>query len=86
LGKSIKIPIEYTREQLEEAVRLLKTENLAVWQRWCQHEMNTEALSDIADELQAAWCKLPFVTSLVHSTELTRQVRRMIRLELGLWV
>ena len=77
-------PRDYSEEEVQTAVELIKNERPDLWARFTEHEKNDETYKDIAADLRSLLSKLSFVQTLTDMTELLFRIRKQVRLQSGL--
>ncbi|HKX09973.1 MAG TPA: hypothetical protein VJN67_17365 [Stellaceae bacterium] len=79
-------PKKFSEEEIRSAITLIKTERADVWERWRQHELKNEGYRDIDADLMHLIRKLHITSNLNEMTDLKFELRKAVRVELGLWV
>jgi hypothetical protein len=74
----------FTNEELDAAANLLRQKRPDLWSQWERHEKQNEGYADIMYEIIAVWRELPFVTNLIDGAELNFEIRRRLRISIGL--
>ena len=72
-------PRDYSEEEVQTAVELIKNERPELWARFTEHEKNDEGYRDIAEDLLSLLSKLTFVQTLADKAMLLSRIRKEVR-------